>query len=101
MDCHEPSVLAMTKGANSSEFFSFLFFCGGFVVYELLRFACNDEGWQVVVCGLLRHFTPRNDSPHIVIAIMEIVIARVAFATRGNPLKYTRNFISKKSNPPA
>ena len=40
-----------------------------------------NEGF--VVYGLLRRFTPRNDSTH------KLVIARVAFATRGN-LSYSR-----------
>ena len=62
--------------------------------------------------GLLRRFTPRNDSIHkLVIARLwksrgnlsmgysdnqtKLVIARVTFAISGNPLKYPRNFISK------
>ena len=45
MDCHEPSVLAMTKGDESSEFFFFFVF---------ILTICG--------CGLLRRFTPRNDS---------------------------------------
>ena len=43
MDCF--ASLAMTKGANCGEFFYFYVFNGGFVVY-----------------GLLRRFTPCNDS---------------------------------------
>ena len=39
-------------------------------------FSVNDK--KSVVYGLLRRFTPRNDIIH------KLVIARVAFATRGN-----------------
>ena len=44
--------------------------------------------WLFVVCGLLRRFTPRNDSTH------KLVIARVAFATRGN-LSYSKLVIAR------
>ena len=68
MDCHRPLAFAMTKGAR-----------GGIHKLVIARVACNS--WQVwdiisnswnsfsfllmnkkiVVCRLLRRFTPRND----------------------------------------
>ena len=75
MDCHEPSVLAMTKGDESSEFFSFLFLYWLSVVCGLLRFARNDEGgeWGFMDCFASLAMTVHTNSS-----------LRELLATRGN-----------------
>ena len=74
MDCHRPLAFAMTNVAKSCKFF---------FIFLLIN-------KRIVVYGLLRRFTPRNDkgnkrqySTHSH-CDYGLVIARIAFAIRGN-----------------